>query len=134
MSRQLVLADTSVWVAHLTGRHTAVTNALQELLSAHRVAVNAVIRLELLTGARDEAQYAELDDALGGLHAVELTEAVWRQAERLRFDLRRRGRLIPALDVLIASCAMAYDCAVLHADRHFDFIARSAPLTIHQPA
>ncbi|MBI2174903.1 MAG: hypothetical protein HYU33_06885 [Candidatus Omnitrophica bacterium] len=64
MSSRLVLVDSSAWVSHLTGQGNAASAAIGELLRAHRVAVNEVIRLELLTGAKDEAQYAELDDAL----------------------------------------------------------------------
>lgn len=132
MSRRLVLADSSVWISHLTGQEKGASAALGELLHAHRVAVNEVIRLELLTGAKDEAQYAQLDDAMRGLHGLPLTGAVWGRAERLRFELRRKGHLVPVPDALVASCALLYDCELLHADRHFDRIARFAPLRIHR--
>ena len=130
MSSRLVLADSSAWVSHLTGQGNAAAAAVAELLRAHRVAVNEVIRVEVLTGAKDEAQYAELADALYGLHALPISGAVWGRAERLRFELRRKGQVVPVADVLIASCALLYDCELLHADRHFNMIARLAPLRI----
>jgi predicted nucleic acid-binding protein len=133
MSSRLVLADSSAWVSHLTGQGSAASAAIGELLRTHRVAVNEVIRLEVLTGARDEAQYAELDDALRGLHLLPMSGAVWGRAERLRFELRRRGHVIPVPDALIAACALLYDCEVLHVDKHFDLIARSTSLKIHHP-
>ena len=68
MSSRFVLADTSAWVSHLTGEGNSASAAIGELLRAHRVAVNEVIRLELLTGAKNEAQYAELNDALLGFY------------------------------------------------------------------
>ena len=132
MSDRLVLADSSAWVSHFTGQGHRASAAISELLRAHRVAVNEVIRVELLTGAKDEAQYAELDDALRGLHLLPITGAVWGRAERLRFELRRKGHVVPVADALIASCALLYDCELLHADRHFDLIARLTPLRIHQ--
>ncbi len=132
MSNRLVLADSSVWVAHLTGQTTAAARSIGELLEANRLATNAVVRLELLTGARDEAQYAELEDALKGLHELPLSDAIWRRAERLRFELRGRGALIPVPDVIIACCALIYDCELLHTDRHFDLIARAMPLKIYR--
>lgn len=132
MSSRLVLADSSAWVSHLTGQSRIASAAIVELLRAHRVAVNEVIRLELLTGANDEAQYAELDDALRGLHLLPISGAVWGRAERLRFELRRKGHVVPVPDVLIASCALLADCEVLHVDRHFDLISRFAPLKIYQ--
>ena len=132
MSSRLVLADSSAWVSHFTGQGNTASAAIGELLRAHRVAVNEVIRVELLTGAKDEAQYAELDDALRGLHLLPISGAVWGRAERLRFELRRKGHVVPVPDTLIASCALLYDCELLHADRHFDTIARLTPLRIHR--
>lgn len=131
MSDRLVLADSSAWISHLSGQRTAVSSAMGELLRVHRIAINAVIRLEVLTGALHEAQYGELAEAFRGLHALPLSDAIWSRAERLRFDLRRNGHLIPVPDILIAACALLYDCELLHADRHFDVIARVTPLRVH---
>lgn len=131
MSSRLVLADSSAWVSHLTGQRAGISAALGDLLRAHRVAVNDVVRLEVLTGALNESQYAELADAFQGLHVLPLSEAIWRRAERLRFELRQKGHLVPVPDVLIATCALIYDCELLHADRHFEMIARMAPLEVY---
>lgn len=130
MSERLVLVDSSVWVNHLIGRKGKAENTAANLLREHRVATNDVIRMEILTGAIDEAQYGDLSDQWEGLHHLPMTASVWRRAERLRFDLRRRGHLVPLPDALIASSAIAYDCELLHADRHFDQIAKIAPLKI----
>lgn len=132
MSERLVLVDSSVWIAHLLGRSGAQAHAMEDLLLDNRVAINAIVRLELLTGARDETQYAELEGTLDGLHFLELTAAVWRRAERLRFQLRRQEMMIPLPDAVIACCALIYHCELLHADRHFDRIAHATALKIHQ--
>ncbi len=134
MSNRFILADSSIWVSYLTGQRTVVSDAMGPLLHVHRVAINAVIRLEVLTGALNDAQYAELADTFQGLHILPLNDAVWRRAERMRFDLRQKGHTVPMPDVLIACCALLYDCELLHADRHFDVIARVTPLRIHHPA
>ncbi len=133
MSRRLVLIDSSVWISRFTHQTGDFSRALDDLLLTERAAINPVIRVEVLTGALHEAQYAELDDALKGLHALPISDDVWRQAERVRFQLRRIGRLIPLPDVLIASCAMVHGCELLHADRHFDLMARTIPLKIYRP-
>lgn len=131
MSSRLVLADSSAWVSHLSGQRTAVSAVLGDLLRVHRIATNDVIRLEILTGALNESQYAELADTFLGLHVLPLSDAIWRRAERLRFELRQKGHLVPVPDVLIASCALIYECELLHADRHFDMVARVTPLRVH---
>lgn len=134
MSKRLVLIDSSIWVSHLSNPPLASARAVPELLHSDRAAVNPIIRIEVLTGARDEAHYAELDDALRGLHQLPLSEAVLRRAERLRFELRRRGRVIPVPDILIASSALIYDCELLHADQHFTLIAQTIPLKLYRAA
>ncbi len=132
MSEQPVLIDSSAWISYLLGQKESLARSVEKLLEDHRAAINSVIRAELLTGAKDEAQYAELEDAFQGLHFLELTDAVWRRAERLRFELRQAGRLIPLPDVLIACCALVYNCELLHSDRHFDRIAGSTAVKIHR--
>jgi len=132
MSSRLVLADSSAWVSHLSGQRTAISAAIGDLLRVHRIAINDIVRLEVLTGALHEAQYTELADTFLGLHVLPLSDAIWRRAERLRFELRQKGHVVPVPDVLIASCALIYDCELVHADRHFDVIARLTPLRVHQ--
>lgn len=131
MREAIVLVDSSAWIGYFLNHRVA--QDVGRLLRAHRVAINAIIRVELLTGAKDEAHYAALDETLDGLHQLELTPAVWRRAERVRFDLRRAGHLVPLPDVIIACCALAYDCPVLHLDRHFEQIAHATALNIYRP-
>lgn len=130
MSKRLVLIDSSAWISYLV-RPKEEGEKIDALLGEHRVAINAVIRLEILTGARDERQYRELEGSFEGLHFLELIPEVWRKAERMRFRLSQRGRVVPVADVLVASSALIYDCELLHRDRHFDQIARVESLTIH---
>jgi len=134
MSERLILVDSSAWIRYLSDRDSAHTRSITHLLADHRVAINSVIRVELLAGAKDEKQYARLEDVLEGLHALELVDAVWRRAERLRFELGRKGPLVPVPDLVIACCAVIYDCGLLHTDRHFDQIAQSMALKTYHPA
>ena len=131
MSSRLILADSSVWVSHLTGQRSAVSDTMSQLLRTHRVAINDVVRMEVLTGALNDAQYAGLADMFQGLHILPMTDPVWRRAERLRFELRQKGHVIPLPDVLIASSALLHDCELFHTDKHFDVIARATALQIH---
>ena len=135
MSNPLVLVDSSAWIAHLTDQPSEIASEIADiLLPAHRAAINAVVRIEVLTGASNEAQYTELEERLSGLPFLGLTESVWRLAERARFELRTKGVLISVPDIVIAACAIAYGCELLHLDRHFDLIAKHAPLKIYKPS
>lgn len=129
----LVLVDSSAWVEFFLDTGHEVVHPLLQLGKEKRIATSALIRVEVLTGARDESNYRFLEQRLRELHELPLTEKVWQQAARLRWGLRRRGLVLPTVDIVIATCAMAHDCEVLHADRHFDLIARHAPLRIYKP-
>ena len=133
MGNRTVLVDSSAWIHHLIGHKNGVWDSISTILQDNRAAANEVVRLEVLTGAKDETQYAELADQFEGIHFLPLTGAVWKRAERLRFDLRRKGYLIPLADVVIASCAIVYDCELLHTDRHFDLMSRYTSLRIFHP-
>ena len=134
MSSRLVLIDSSIWVSHLSRRPSSHSSVIGHLLESHRVATNDVIRLEVLTGALDEAHYAELADVFQGLHLLPVSGPVWQLAARLRYELRRQGHLPPVSDMLISASALVHECELLHADRHFDIIARIAPLKFYSPS
>lgn len=133
MSKELVLVDTSIWLAVSQPRHAPLKVEVATLQAANRIAVNWLIKTELLTGAKDEHDFRQLEDALNGLHQLALHEGIWRETASLRFQLRNKGVLLPLVDAAIASCAMVYECALLHLDRHFDMIARHAPLKVFKP-
>ena len=133
MSNPLVLVDSSIWIGYLSAGMARAAHTLDHLLDEHRVAINPVIRMEVLSGAATDTQYAELADRFNGLHLLPISDAIWKRAERMKFQLQRTGHTIPLPDVLIASCAIVYHCELLHLDKHFDAIARVAPLKISRP-
>jgi len=132
MNEKLVLVDSSAWISYLLNQKESVGRSVEGLLADHRVAINPVIRVELLTGAKNEVQYSRMEDAFEGLHLLEMTDAVWRRAEKVRFQLGKAGQLIPLPDVLIACSALVHHCSVLHVDRHFDRIAHATALKIYR--
>jgi predicted nucleic acid-binding protein len=129
-----VLVDSSAWVAFFRDQPPDPRHPILQLGEEKRLATNWCIRVEVLTGARAETELAQLDRRLQALHHLTLSDEVWAQTARLRWGLRRRGLTLPTIDVAIACCAMAYDCELLHADRHFDLIARHTPLRIYKAA
>lgn len=128
MSEQF-LVDTSVWIETLRpGGRQEITDWLREVLLKEAVTLAPPIRTEILLGARDEKQYAELAETLDVLPLLQGEEQkVWEQAASLGFRLRRQGLVIPLLDLLIVSWAAHYSCILAHRDRHFDLIARETP-------
>lgn len=128
----LVLVDTSAWIEVLPSRSppSELSLQLQELRRTSLVAVNGMIRLELLSGISNEAEYDRRAQLVGALDLLPTTEDRWADAARLGSELRRRGLTVPNTDLLIAAVAMASGATVLHRDRHFDLIAQHAPLAV----
>ena len=118
------LVDTSVWVEALrpAGRPNIV-GWLKEALLRESVVLAPPIRTEILIGARDEKQFAELNELLSALPLLEDRPAVWERAAALGFRLRQRGLTVPLVDLVIASWAVSHSCVLAHRDRHYELIA-----------
>jgi len=82
--------------------------------------------LEILSGTRDEQQFAVTDFVLGALPQAPVTASVCRAALGAMRELKGSRRL-PAPDYLIAAAAAERGFGVLHSDRHFDLLATVLP-------
>ncbi|NIN91393.1 MAG: hypothetical protein GTN76_10205 [Candidatus Aenigmarchaeota archaeon] len=67
----------------------------------------------------DALQYVSMEEPL-----------LWDLAYEMAFNLRRKGVTIPYTDILIASAAIKEDIILLHADVHFDQVARHSKLRV----
>jgi predicted nucleic acid-binding protein len=92
-----------------------------------------MIVLELLSGTRTEEEYQELSEDLEALQQFPITDTVWKFSGWLAHTLRHKGLSIPPTDILIASVALTYPCSLLHADKHFDMLARHVRLAVWEP-
>jgi len=129
-----VLIDTSAWIHALRpSGNVAVREQVRALLAEGRAATCEMIVLELAGGARTEVEHRELCEELEALHQFPITTPVWRSAYRIAHTLRRAGLSIPATDQLIAAVALNYSCGFLHADKHFELLARHIRLPIWKP-
>lgn len=124
MPDELVLIDTSAWLFALRKDFLPeIRDRVDLLLKEDLVLTTGIIRLELLAGTRSAAEYDRLKRRLSALENIETDDSLWEMACGIGFKLRRRGITIPHTDILIATCALANECLVLHADNHFDLAA-----------
>lgn len=97
------------------------------LADGELLAVCPVVALELLTSARDEREYADLDRLFSALpRRAPVTQSVTSAALGASRELGASRRL-PAADYLIAAAAAERGFGVLHDDRHFDVLAGVLP-------
>lgn len=67
---------------------------------------------------------------LESLDRVEITKGTWKRTFSLGFSLRRKGTIIPTVDLVVACLAMENDCFLLHHDRHFTMMRDHSTLQL----
>lgn len=81
------------------------------------------VRLELWNGARGRTERAVLREFAGTIPELPIDQAVWKAA----YDLARRagagGVTVPAIDLIIAACALRHGAALESSDADFDLLA-----------
>ena len=124
-----ILIDTSVWIDVFRDTSGGTASRVRSLVTDDDVVLTRFNQLELLQGAADEREWAMLADFLDGQDYVEASGDTWRDAARIYFDLRRRGRTVRSpIDCCIAQLAIENDLRLLHEDRDFEAIAEIRPL------
>jgi len=132
MPNDTFLVDTSAWLFALRkDANPEVKSRLDTLLREDAVVITGIIKLELLGGTRTREEFSRLKSRLDALPYVLMEEPLlWDLASEMAFDLRRKGITIPYTDILIASAAVKEDIILLHADVHFDQVARHSKLRV----
>ena len=122
-----MLADTSAWYA--AQREPRLLEAFRTLLVEGQIAICDMVKLELLRGARNPADFARRREELDALPQCEIGPREWRRALDVYGEVCRRGpgndahREINHQDLLIAASAEAAGETILHYDADYDVIA-----------
>jgi predicted nucleic acid-binding protein len=122
----MILADSSVWIAHLRGHRTPATATLAAAIGADELLVGDLILLEILQGARDEIQARRLERALMDYPVVSLVDPdlALRAATNYR-RLRALGLTVrKTVDLVIGTFCIERGHKLLHADRDFEPMQR----------
>jgi len=116
------LADTSVWMRL---RRPEVSAALAPLLGRGLVGTCRAIDTEILFGARNSAEHAEMWEERQALPWLPLPDEVWDRAIAVQGLLAEHGqhRAASIPDLLIAATAERHGATVLHYDADYDLIA-----------
>ena len=129
----MILVDSSDWIEFQRATGSPVDRRLTAAIQSDEpLATTGLVVLEILAGARDERQAADLRRLLDRCRFLPLEEPSDHEAAAaLCRACRREGTTIRRLpDCLIAAVAIRTRTALLHRDADFDAIAARAPLTI----
>ena len=118
---QVILVDSSVWVAHLRGIETVATAKLETLSLREPLLVGDLILLEVLQGARDDRHAERIEFGLRRFQLVALLnpDLACRAVRNYR-ELRRHGITVrKTADIIIGTFCIEHRHALLHDDRDF---------------
>ena len=119
------LIDTSAWIHSLRpDGDPEVTAEVRALLERGEAAWCPLVRLELWNGARGDHEKRVLQEMDRELIELEISSPVWESAYAIAKKARKSGGTFPATDILISACARHHSVEVVHADTHFDALAR----------
>ena len=125
----MILIDTTILVDVLRDASGVSAERLLTLLGEEEIAFARFTELEVLMGARDEAEWDGIQRYFQAKAMLEPNPQSWRNSARIYFDLRRTGRTVRSIvDCCIAQIAIERDLTLLHNDRDFETIASVRPL------
>ena len=127
----MVLVDTSAWIFALKKNpFLPLKNRIDLLLQEDLVVSFGMINLELLGGAKTKKEFNHLKTRLEAFYEISTDAILWGVASQLAFKLHRKGLTIPYTDILIACAALESKAVLLHADAHFDLLAKHTQLKV----
>ena len=124
----MTMIDTSAWIEFLRDTGSTVCKRVERSLGKE-IAVSNPIRMELLSGARDERHLEQLRGLLARYTHVQAQPIDYEHAAILYRQCRANGETVRKLvDCLIAAIAIRGDFPVLHNDTDFDVLSRHTEL------
>ncbi len=90
------------------------------------------VQLELWNGARGHQERKVLRELARTLPELPIDEVVWKTAYDLARRARVRGVTVPAVDLIIAACALRHGATLESSDADFDLLASVGELTNSQ--
>lgn len=131
----MIVVDSSVWIPHLHGFATDATRSLRSAIATGQVVVADLVLLELLQGARSEADARRLQREMELYPCISvLDEAIAVAAAANYRMLREKGITIRKTpDLILGTFCIERDCHLLHGDRDFSAMETHLGLRIFRP-
>jgi predicted nucleic acid-binding protein len=124
--------DTSAWIEFLRDTGSPACTRVNQLLG-NDIATCDPIRMEVLSGARDERHLVDLRRLLARASVIPTQPTDYEEAAALYRICRRKGETVRKLiDCLIASITIRAGLSILHADADFAVLARHTNLRSEQ--
>jgi predicted nucleic acid-binding protein len=123
----VIAADTSTWIAFITGEAGWDVELLDRALKAQHVLMIPVVLTELFS---DPKMSTDVQERLSGIPLIQIEEGYWRRAGRYRAALLAKGRRARMADALIAQICLDAGISLITRDRDFRGFAEGTKLRL----
>lgn len=123
----MIAADSSSFIAHLSGAEGEDVVILDQALSDHLVVLPPVVLVELLS---DPKLHPAVSELLKLLPLLKTEEGYWERAAALRANAMSKGRKARLADTLIVQSCLDYNIPLIARDRDFRIFATFAGLKL----
>ena len=130
-----VLVDTSVWSLALRrddGQQHPEREELRRLVAAHVAEIIGPVRQEILSGVRDQAQFARLETHLAAFPDIMVLTEDYVTAAKFFNLCRAKGIQGSNTDFLLCAVAVRCDLAIFTTDGDFRHFAKCLPIVLHE--
>ena len=125
----MLLIDTSVWIKLFGDTNGKFKQALVDAIDDRDYYLSRFSQTELLQGAKNDHEWAELNNYLSTQEYVDPSIESWSHAAQIYYDLRRQGITVSnTIACLIAASAIEHELLLLHDDRDFEAVASGTNL------
>jgi predicted nucleic acid-binding protein len=134
------LVDTSVWslalrrkAQDLSAAEEAAVAELGELIREGRARMLGLVRQELLSGIKTQAQYEKLRGILRSFGDEPVGTSDYEAAAKASNECRARGVAVSVSDILICAIALSRGWPIFTTDPDFKNYARVLAIKLHAP-
>ena len=117
----MLIVDSAVWIDFFAGRELPHVQRLDTaLLSDEEIGVPDIVRLEILSGVREDAALRKITSNLNALRRITAVDGDWDEAAALYRTCRRNGVTVRSVvDCLIVRLTVREGALLLANDRDF---------------
>jgi predicted nucleic acid-binding protein len=133
----MILFDTNIWSLALRRRRedlsyveVSACRVLEEAARGGRAQLLGIVRLEILSGIRDRAQFERLKAYLADFDVVALTSGDYEDAASMSNTCRAAGVVGGSADFLICAAAVRRGWEIFTMDRDFEQFAKHLPIRL----
>lgn len=120
----MILVGTSAWIDFFRGKDP-MASTVERYLAENQVALCGPIYTELVRGFRSKKEKNLVLPLLLGCRFLSQPDRLWEDAGDCGFLLKRVGKTVKSMDLLIACYAMAHATPLLTLDGDFSIIKKA---------